>query len=240
MKYTTTSIAAATLALASASPLTAPSPETCGVPTNPNGVTLAHEQVFQLFTLPNTGNTILCNHVQGKNNTLVVGAKTQGAKCERGVPAKEIKGINYANFQLTYEGDLFLLSGDNTGFPTQQVYVDPSADGQGQIGFTTGKNQTTEKTWERGPFKINKDDDLVFHDKSGNEIAFQACPGKDGTGEDSYLLWLQGKENPAGSTGCVKVAARAVVEANPFGCNYTVQRTYTDTIITTNQLPNPN
>ncbi|KAG9188913.1 hypothetical protein G6011_07618 [Alternaria panax] len=208
MKYTTTAIAVATIALASAKDCNLPPISEAAVPGD----------VFKLVALPKVANEIECAPFQAKNGGLVIGADVQGANCTSQTSR------DYASFVLNGQGLLFLYTGNTPdNFETQQIYVDRSGMGQGSIQYTTGLDTTIGPNQEYGPFKITTEtSDLVFEKSNGAVSAFQACPPAAGDELSGWTVWLAGNPKPAGNEGCVGLNARAVKETKPEACEYSV------------------
>ncbi|KAF1916815.1 hypothetical protein BDU57DRAFT_556956 [Ampelomyces quisqualis] len=207
MKYTIATIAAVTLALASA--------KDCNLP--PISEAAVAGDVFKLVALPKVANEIECAPFQAKNNNLLIGADFQSANCTTRLPR------DHASFVLNGQGLLFLYTGDTPdNFQTQQMFVDRSGMGQGQIQYTTGNAAGIGRNQERGPFKITETSDLVFDNGNGVVTAFQACPPGKGYELSGWKVWLAGNPKPGGSEGCVELNARAVKEAKPEACEYSV------------------
>ncbi|KAF2031889.1 hypothetical protein EK21DRAFT_62316 [Setomelanomma holmii] len=192
MKFTTTTLAAATLALSTASP--------CGSTDSKPVV----GDVFRIMSI-RSGSDIQYGSVQAVTRGFRINYPSQNASCST--------DVNYASFYLTDSGDLYL----NTDNPPQQAYVDRSGMGQGIIQYTTGV-QNIGRNQERGPFKIDDDSNLVFVSANGNTTGFQACPNAAGGG---YSVWLAGATNPGGNSNCIGFVARALKEDNPVKCAYT-------------------
>lgn len=193
MKFTTATVAAASMALVSASP--------CG--TNPDNTKINDGDVFRIMTI-RSGSDIQYGSVQAANSGLLINAPKQNASCSA--------DVNYASFTLS-SGALYL----NTENPPQQIYVDRSGMGQGVIQYTTGA-QPASRNSERTTFSIDENSNLVFNGGNGPSVGFQACPGALSGG---YSVWLSGNENPGGNSGCVGFVARALKEDNPVSCSYT-------------------
>lgn len=210
MKYTTAAIAAATMAVASA--------KDCNLP--PISERVVPGDVFKIVALPKVANEIECAPFQAKNNNLLIGADFQGANCTSRTSR------DYASFVLNGQGLLFLNTGDTPdSFQTQQIFVDRSGMGQGQIQYTTGNAATIGKNQERGPFKITEEtSDLVFDNGNGVVTAFQACPPYNGDKLAGWEVWLAGNPKPAGSEGCVELNARAVKDDKVEACEYSVYK----------------
>ncbi|CAG5178513.1 uncharacterized protein ALTATR162_LOCUS8738 [Alternaria atra] len=203
MKYTTTTIAAVMMALASA--------KDCNLPSIAEAAKTG--DIFKLVALPKVSNEIECGAFQAKSGNLLINAESQGANCTTRLPR------DHASFILNGVGNLFLYTGDTPdNFALQQIFVDRSGMGQGQIQYTTGIESTIGPKQERGPFRITPSSDLVFYDRNGKETAFQACPLANSL--DGWKVWLDGSDKPAGSEGCVGLNARAVKEENPEACEY--------------------
>lgn len=195
MKFTTTTLAAATLALTSAAP--------CDSPFTTD---LKPNQPFRIMAI-RSGSDLQYASVQALSNGLRINNPSQGASC--GPDPRD-----YATFYINDSGDLYLY----TANPPQQIYVDRSGMGQGIIQYTTGV-QGIGKNQERGPFSI-KDGELVFDNRNGEPTYFQACPGANGGG---YSVWLSGVANPGGNKDCVGFKARILKEENAEKCSYTAQ-----------------
>ncbi|KAH7401351.1 hypothetical protein BKA66DRAFT_405744 [Pyrenochaeta sp. MPI-SDFR-AT-0127] len=193
MKFTVATVAAASMALVSASP--------CG--TNPDNTKINDGDVFRVMTI-RSGSDIQYGSVQAANNGLLVNTPKQNASCS--------EDVNYASFRLS-SGALFL----NTDNPPQQIFVDRSGMGQGVIQYTTGV-QSPSRNSERVTFAIDENSNLVFNGGNGPNLGFVACPGALSGG---YSVWLSGAENPGGNQGCVGFVARALKESNPVTCSYT-------------------
>ena len=111
MKYTTATIAAVTMALASA--------KDCDLP--PISEAVVPGDVFKLVALPKVANEIECEPFQAKNNNLLIGDDFQSANCTTRLPR------DHASFVLNGQGLLFLYTGDTPdNFEAQQIFVDRS------------------------------------------------------------------------------------------------------------------
>lgn len=207
MKYTSATIAAVTMALASA--------KDCNLP--PISEAVVPGDVFKLVALPKVANEIECEPFQAKANGLLIGDDFQSANCTTRLPR------DHASFVLNGQGLLFLYTGDTPdNFTAQQIFVDRSGMGQGNIQYGTGLPLQIGKNQELGPFKITETSDLVFDNGNGAVTAFQACPPADGDKLTGWKVWLAGADKPAGSEGCVGLNARAVKETKPEACEYSV------------------
>ncbi|USP74833.1 hypothetical protein yc1106_02107 [Curvularia clavata] len=207
MKYATATIAAVTMALASA--------KDCKLP--PISEAVVPGDVFKLVALPKVANEIECEPFQAKNNNLLIGDSFQSANCTTRLPR------DHASFVLNGQGLLFLYTGDTPdNFEAQEIFVDRSGMGQGNIQYTTGLPANIGRNQELGPFKITETSDLVFDNGNGAVTAFQACPPANGDKLTGWKVWLAGNDKPAGSEGCVELNARAVKETNPEACEYSV------------------
>jgi hypothetical protein len=71
--------------------------------------------------------------------------------------------------------------------------------GQDIMQYTTGV-QGLGRNQERGPFRIDDDDNLVFGSANGGTAGFQACLDAAG---GAYSVWLAGATNPGGNGGCI-------------------------------------
>jgi len=170
--------------------------------------------IFRLMSL-RTGTPIHYGNVQAKEGNLVINSPDQFNKtCGiNGSRDNVTSGINYASFSLHDDGSVYLY----TFNPPLQLYVDRSGMGQGNVRYSTGV-QPIGKNQERGPFKINKDGDLVF--AAGGltgDVGFQACPGAVGGG---WKIWLNGVDKPAGSEGCTPFTMKALKETPYYKCLY--------------------
>jgi hypothetical protein len=208
MKYTTATIAAATMALASALPQA--SSEGCNFPIDAASQPKAGD-TFKLVAVPKIANEIECKPVQAIKDSLIINAPEQDALCTNATK------VDYATFVLNGQGELFLNTGANNANPTQQIFIDRSGMGQGVIGYTLG-NQTIGRNMERGPFKFGVNGDLFLEDPNGKATEFQACPISDDAG---WAVWMAGVEKPAGTEGCVKMNARAV-KVEDLACTYSI------------------
>lgn len=201
MKFASTTLLATSLALVSASPIAADSEPTS---TGPFGTKPELVDVFRLMSL-RTGTPVQYGNVQAVKGGLRINYAKQDSHCTE-------PNVNYASFKLSDKGDLYL----NTDNPPLQAFVDRSGMGQGVLGFTTGM-QPIGKNWERGPFKVDDDSNLVFA-ASNATVGFQACPvGGEGEG---YSVWLSGVDKPAGLEGCTPFTAKAIKEETPIKCLY--------------------
>ncbi|KAH6637513.1 hypothetical protein C7974DRAFT_389664 [Boeremia exigua] len=194
MKFTTAAIAASAAALVSATP--------CASATADSDIKTG--DVFRVMTL-RSGSDIQYGSLQAANGGLVLNVAQQNASCS--------EAVNYASFQLTEAGELYLYT-DN---PPQYFYTDRSGMGQGVLGFTTGA-QGAPRNSERTGFTLDENNNLIFKDQSDQEIGFQACPSKALGG---YSIWLNSTPNPAGYEGCLGFSARAVKEDKAISCSYT-------------------
>ncbi|ENH98500.1 hypothetical protein COCC4DRAFT_46016 [Bipolaris maydis ATCC 48331] len=207
MKYATATIAAVTMALVSA--------KDCNLP--PISEAVVPGDVFKLVALPKVANEIECQPFQAKNNDLLIGDSFQSANCTTRLPRA------YASFVLNSQGLLFLYTGDTPdNFEAQEIFVDRSGMGQGNIQYTTGLPAKIGSNQQVGPFKITETSDLVFDDGNGAVTAFQACPPANGDKLTGWKVWLAGNDKPAGSEGCVELNARAVKDTTPEACEYSV------------------
>ncbi|KAH7085652.1 hypothetical protein BKA63DRAFT_500128 [Paraphoma chrysanthemicola] len=192
MRFSTSTVAAASLALTTALPQSTPAPKP--------GV----GDVFSVMAI-RSGSDFHFGSIKAANRGFRINGPAQGAFCDR--------DVDYASFQLTTEGELYL----NTDNPPQRPFVDRSGMGQGVFKYTTGA-QDIGRNQERGPFKIDDDSNLVFVNANGNTTGFQACPiGNDG----GYSVWLAGAINPGGNSNCTGFIARAIKEDNSVKCQYT-------------------
>lgn len=195
MKFTTAAIAASAAALISASP--------CASTTNAE---IKAGDVFRVMTI-RSGSDIQYGSLQAATNGFLVNTPKQNASCS--------EDVNYASFQLTEAGELYLY----TANPPQQAYVDRSGMGQGVFQYTTGV-QGAPRNSERTGFTIDENSNLIFKDQTDQHIGFQACPNARSGG---YSVWLDITQNPGGSENCVGFVARALKEEKPVSCSYTQQ-----------------
>ncbi|CAO2656454.1 Nn.00g052570.m01.CDS01 [Neocucurbitaria sp. VM-36] len=193
MKFTTAAIAASAAALVSASP--------CG--QNPDDTKINDGDVFRIMTI-RSGSDIQYGSLQAANSALYVNTPAQNASCSQ--------AVNYASFRLS-SGDLYL----NTDNPPQQLYIDRSGMGQGVIQYTTGA-QGPSKNSERTGFMVDESSNLIFRDRTGQNIGLQACPN---ARQGGYSVWLDITQNPGGNSNCVGFIARALKEEKPVTCSYT-------------------
>ncbi|KAL1794557.1 hypothetical protein ACET3X_006373 [Alternaria dauci] len=206
MKYTTAAIAAATVALGSAT--------TCAVP--PSTGPVVPGDIFKIIALPETTPNFLdCKPIQAVRRNLLIGTADQGANCTAGAEQ------NYASFVVNGQGLVFLYTGapPESTFDFQQLYVDRSGMGQGNIQYTTGPNQTIGRNQQYGPFKLTEQSELVFN-SNNMPVGFQACPLFDGDNSKGWKVWIADVAEPAHSKGCVKFTALAVKEEAPLACEY--------------------
>ncbi|OJD32339.1 cell wall protein [Diplodia corticola] len=122
----------------------------------------------------------------------------QDASCDK-------QGTDFATFYIQ-DGAAYLYS---TSATPQQLYVDRSGMGRGNIGYTTGA-QPTPKNSERTGFAVSESGYLTF---DGSD-AFYACPSTDG----SYGIWQQ-----QFSEDCVSFGFSAQYTDSPVGCSYSQQ-----------------
>ncbi|KAH7095301.1 hypothetical protein FB567DRAFT_25972 [Paraphoma chrysanthemicola] len=194
MKFSTSTVAAASLAVTAALPQSTPAPKP------------VVGDIFSVMAI-RSGAPFHLGSIQAAQRGFRIGGPAQGAFCDR-------DNINYASFQLTNEGELYL----NTDNPPQRAFVDRSGMGQGVFKYTTGA-QDIGRNQERGPFTVDDDHNLVFVNANGATTGFQACPiGNDG----GYSVWLDtGVLSPGGNSNCTGFIARAIKEDNPVKCQYT-------------------
>lgn len=193
MKFTTATVLAASAALVTASPC-AP---------NPTDSVIKDGDVFTILTI-RSGSDLQYGNFQAANRALYVNTPKQNATCS--------EDVNYASF-LIKDGGLYL----NNDKEPQQIVVDRSGMGQGNIQYTTGADATIGRNQERTTFAIDASSNLVF--QGGNQnLTFQACPG---ARQGGYAVWLSGSTNPGGQTGCLSFVARALKAEKPVTCTYT-------------------
>ncbi|KAF2136282.1 uncharacterized protein K452DRAFT_280208 [Aplosporella prunicola CBS 121167] len=120
----------------------------------------------------------------------------QNASCDKKTP-------DAAQFTLT-QGRLYLYS---TSATPQQVWVDPSAQGQGVFGYNTGA-QPLPSGAQAAKFAVNADGKLQFGGKD-----MMACK-LDG---QNYGIWIGGFDNP----DCIQFKAQTQEAAEPNSCSYT-------------------
>jgi hypothetical protein len=203
MKFTTTTLLTSTAALAAAAPVcTAPT----ATPASNTATTINTFDRFRIQTL-RSGSDFQYASLQALSRGFRINAPSQNASCDAGA------NPDFATFYLLENGDLYL----NTDFPPQQAFVDRSGMGQGVVQFTSGV-QPIGRNQERGPFKVDENNNLVFDAGNGETTGFQACPGAVGGG---YSVWLAGATEPAGLKGCVGFTARAQKVEEDVRCQYT-------------------
>ncbi|KAI5305626.1 hypothetical protein KEM56_003828 [Ascosphaera pollenicola] len=186
---------AATLACASAA-IAAPAP--CPAPSGEQVSTTS--KTFGVMCI-RSGDPVHYASWGASLNELGAGLQQQNASCDAGVNATS------ATFYIN-DGALWLYT---NGAPWQEVWVDRSGMGMGNMGYTTGA-QPPPTNSERKGWSIDENDHLLF---GGN--SFLACPAKDG-----YSLWAAtGTDTPGWNKDCVGIAARVVPIDKPVGCQYT-------------------
>lgn len=157
---------------------------------------------YQKFTLVaiNSGTDVQYADVSAGLGKLWLKRTPQGAVCDK--PSERA-------FLDIVDGAGFLYS---RPVPQgQQLWVDRSGMGQGNLGFTTG-GQAIPRNGERTGFGISGGH-FQFDGKD-----FIACPSVNGT----YGLYVDvGIENPAGNKDCLPVALRVTNETDPIACYYT-------------------
>ncbi|KAK7713004.1 hypothetical protein SLS57_007565 [Botryosphaeria dothidea] len=124
-------------------------------------------------------------------------AHAQNASCDAG------NKQDFATFSIDADGNAFLYT---NGAPYQQLWVDRSGMGRGNIGYTTGA-QPAPKNGERTGFAVNESGHLTFGDSDG----FYACPSVD----NSYAIWQQKFDDT-----CIAFAFSAQYTEKPVGCWY--------------------
>ncbi|KAH7063116.1 hypothetical protein B0J12DRAFT_694050 [Macrophomina phaseolina] len=121
----------------------------------------------------------------------------QNASCDAG------NKQDFATFSIGEDGSAYLYT---NGAPYQQLWVDRSGMGRGNIGYTTGA-QPAPKNAERTGFAVNADGHLTF----GGSDGFYAC----GSAEAGYAIWQQKFDDT-----CLPFAFRAQYTETPVGCWY--------------------
>lgn len=155
---------------------------------------------FQLTALRSASPIHFASFSAAKGS-LFLNLPSQGASCD--------KDTNSATFYLD-DGALYLYAASAT---PQQIYVDRSGMGQGNVGYTTGA-QPPPRNGERDGWVLDDAGDLTL-DGAG----FIACPNSiDG----AWSVWISaGVEKPAGQEGCLGFSARATEIEDPISCSYT-------------------
>ncbi|KAJ0423350.1 hypothetical protein BJY00DRAFT_279041 [Aspergillus carlsbadensis] len=135
--------------------------------------------------------------------SIFAGLPSQNATCDG-------TDSGFATFYIQ-DGSLYLYGPND-----QQVYVDRSGMGQGNIGYIAA-GQSAPRNGELTGWAINEDNHLQF---DGSDPI--ACPNSiDG----AYSIWASaGIDNPAGNSNCVGIAARVEKNAEPTSCSYTTSR----------------
>ncbi|WYZ38512.1 hypothetical protein EsH8_III_000426 [Colletotrichum jinshuiense] len=169
--------------------------------TNGTAPGLADGATFQLMAL-RSASPVHFSRFQAAKSSIFLQLPSQNATCDA-------EDTGAATFYLK-DGGLYLYAASAT---PQQLYADRSGMGQGKLGYTTGA-QPAPRNGERTGFTLDQYGDLTLDGAS-----FLACPNSI---EGSWAVWVSaGVANPAGNTGCLGVAVRAVEVAEPNSCSYT-------------------
>ncbi|KAH6688988.1 hypothetical protein F5X68DRAFT_189749 [Plectosphaerella plurivora] len=128
----------------------------------------------------------------------------QNAQCEG---EEELGAVFYIK-----NGELYLYGPSNA---PQQIYVDRSGMGQGNVGYFDKNTASGPRNGELTGWAI-VDENLTF---AGDGLL--ACPSNaDGTGP--WYVWAPvGINEPAGNKGCLGFSARAIPLTDPSRCTYT-------------------
>ncbi|KAF4119362.1 cell wall protein, partial [Geosmithia morbida] len=130
----------------------------------------------------------------------------------RAQDAECASNISSAEFYIK-DGGLFLY-GDGFSNETQQVYVDRSGMGQGNVGYVTS-NTPAPRSGELTGWSFNSTGGNRYLQFDGASLL--ACPSID----NSYALWVDvGVAAPGGSTECLGFKALAADIAKPVPCKY--------------------
>ncbi|KPM39030.1 hypothetical protein AK830_g7530 [Neonectria ditissima] len=156
---------------------------------------------FELLALA-PGTEVHFSGFQAATSSLVLNLEDQNATCKT-------TSDNLATFSLV-GGNLFLYQSPRL---LQQLYVDRSAAGQGQLGYTTSPNPSPARS-ERTGWRIELNGNVTFRG-----AGFIACPS---AAEDGpWTLWVDvGTSQPGGGAGCLPLAARAIITSKPNSCQY--------------------
>lgn len=171
--------------------------------TRQTNSTIGDNQPFGLVAI-RSGSPIQYTSFSASQNNLFVDLPAQNATCTS-------DGVDFATFYLS-GGALYLLTPDDI---TQELYTDLSGMGQGVLQYATtpGGSQPGRNSQTVG-WQIDETGDLNFDGSS-----LLACPGfTDG----AWSVWVSaGIDSPAGNTGCLSIAARAIASDAPDACTYT-------------------
>lgn len=196
MKFTSASVLAATAAVAVAAPAGAP------------GTVASTIKDGDAFTISIIGNGLPHSKFQAANRSIYVDTDKQNATCS--------EDVNYATFKLN-NGSLFLVTENEP----QQIVVDRSGMGQGNIAYTTGAQATIGRNQQRGPFGFNDEGSLVFIGQGIQlDEGFLICPNAFPSGS-SVWLGNHPESNPGFNKGCLAAVARPTKVEKPVTCAYT-------------------
>ena len=174
-----------------------PAPQAANI-TNPN---LYH---FELMSL-RSASPIHFGRVNAADNDLFINHPNQNAECLKS------DGNGPAIFQLNKEDKTLWLY--KVGNPRQQIWVDRSGMGQGNVGYISGV-QGLPRNAEREGWEVDETGNLSF-----NGAGLLACPS---TIEGAYTIWVDaGVTAPGGSEGCLGFSGRTIEVAEPDMCTYT-------------------
>ncbi|KAH8158763.1 hypothetical protein CIB48_g9484 [Xylaria polymorpha] len=171
-------------------------------PAESSTTAIAPSDAFGIMAL-RSASTIHFASLQAAHDSIFLQLPSQNATCEPTTP-------DYATFTLSEDGSLYLY---RTSGPLQQLFVDRSGLGQGQLGYTTG-DQSPPRNAERTKFVIDEAGDLTF-----NGAGFLACPNSiDG----AWSVWVNaGVSGPGGNSDCLGFSARTAKDDNANSCEYT-------------------
>ncbi|KAH7050203.1 hypothetical protein B0J12DRAFT_600315 [Macrophomina phaseolina] len=120
------------------------------------------------------------------------------------------EGQDLATFYL--DGDAAYLYCASA--PPEQLFVDLSGMGHGQVGYTFGAPSPAPRNSQRNGFAVDADGRLTF-----DRTRWWACPT--GLGDGSYGIWLN-----KGSDKCVGFVFRVEYTEAPVGCLYSHRPAY--------------
>ncbi|KAI6783953.1 uncharacterized protein J7T54_001829 [Emericellopsis cladophorae] len=197
MKFTAlTTLFAAGLTSAAPAPNATPSPSTT-----------TDVKAFGLMSLRSASPIHFGTVSASKSNLLInLPEEAQDATCDANVTN------NGATFSLR-DGALFLYNKDTD--EEQQVWVDRSGMGQGNVGYLSGGQGFPRNAELTGWTSTDKGDYSYLNFNGAGLIACPAIP------EGSWSIWVNaGVTNPGGSEGCLGFNAMVLPTEEPVSCTY--------------------
>ncbi|KAG9257208.1 uncharacterized protein F5Z01DRAFT_647966 [Emericellopsis atlantica] len=172
----------------------------------PSATPSTNVKAFNLMTLRSASPIHFGQVSASKSNIFVnLPEDAQDATCDA-------KVTNGATFSLR-DGALFLYNEDTD--EEQQVWVDRSGMGQGNVGYISG-GQNPPRNAELTGWTSTVNGDFSYLNFNGAGLI--ACPA---VPEGSWSVWVNaGVTNPGGSEGCLGFNAMVQPTEEPVSCTY--------------------